>query len=218
MTIHREGHVPIMIALILALVFNCIGWAWFPQVMGVKMGVAIFTIVVFCLLVWFFRSPTRKISRGENNVISPCDGKVVIIEEVDEPEFLKEKVIQISIFMSPLNVHIQWHALSGIIEYFKYHPGKYLVAWHPKSSTMNERTTTVYKHKSGARVLVRQVAGALARRIRWYVEKDQNVAQGNELGFIKFGSRVDVYLPIGTKINVKIGDKVSGLETVLADL
>ena len=146
----------------------------------------------------------------------PADGKVVVIEETEETEYFHDRRLQVSIFMSPTNVHVNRNPISGIVSYFKYHPGKFLVAWHPKSSTENERTTVVVKKANGVEVLFRQIAGALARRIVWYVKEEQTVTQGDEFGFIKFGSRVDLFLPIGTKVNVQIGDKVVGGKTIIA--
>jgi phosphatidylserine decarboxylase len=143
---------------------------------------------------------------------------VVVIEEVEEPEYFKGKRKQVSIFMSPLNVHVNFNPISGIVSYFKYHPGKYLVAWHPKSSTENERTTCVVKHENGTEILFRQIAGALAKRICWYVKEGDAVTQGQEFGFIKFGSRIDIYLPLDAEICVNIGDKPVGSETVIAKL
>lgn len=174
--------------------------------------------VLFLIVLQFFRKPTRKTPINPQHIIAPADGKVVVIEEVTETEYFNDRRIQVSIFMSPFNVHINFNPLSGIISYFKYHPGKYLVAWHPKSSTENERTTIVTRHENGTEVLFRQIAGALARRICWYVDKDVKVTQGQEFGFIKFGSRVDIFLPLTAKINVKLDDRPVGGETVIAEL
>jgi phosphatidylserine decarboxylase len=154
----------------------------------------------------------------DTDVFCPADGKVVVIEEVEETEYFKERRIQVSIFMSPLNVHVNYNPISGIIKYVKYHPGLFLVAWHPKSSTDNERTTVVVEHSSGKEILFRQIAGAVARRICYYVQEGQEVRTGEEFGFIKFGSRVDVFLPLNCKINVKIGDNVQAKLTKLAEL
>jgi len=162
--------------------------------------------------------PKRIITSDENLVICPADGKVVVIEETTETEYLKDKRIQVSIFMSPLNVHINWYPISGVVKYFKYHKGKYLVAWHPKSSTDNERTTVVVENSKGVSVLFRQIAGAVARRIICYSKPGTEVSQSTEFGFIKFGSRVDVFLPLGSEIKVNINDKVVGSKTVLAVL
>jgi len=168
--------------------------------------------------VQFFRIPTRLLTTGEGQVIAPADGKIVVIEETQESEYFKDRRRQVSIFMSPLNVHVNRNPVSGIVRYFKYFPGKYLVAWHPKSSTDNERTTVVIQLANGTEVLVRQIAGAVARRIIWYVKEGQSVHQGEEFGFIKFGSRVDIFLPLDAQINVKIGDLTKGGVTVLAEL
>ncbi|MDH5380742.1 MAG: phosphatidylserine decarboxylase family protein [Cyclobacteriaceae bacterium] len=174
--------------------------------------------VVFILVLQFFRDPKITLTLGENLVVAPADGKVVVIEETEEPECLKDRRKQISIFMSPLNVHINRMPVSGKVSFFRYHPGKFLVAWHPKSSTENERTTMAIKMKKGTELVVRQIAGAVARRIRWYVDKDSELSQGDEFGFIKFGSRVDVFLPLDAKIVVKEGDITKGGRTVLAEL
>jgi phosphatidylserine decarboxylase len=168
------------------------------------------------LVVQFFRNPTRSTVVNPMHVIAPADGKMVIIEDVEEPEYFKGKRLQLSIFMSPLNVHVNRNPVTGTVKFFKYHPGKYLVAWHPKSSTLNERTTVVVENETGIPVLYRQIAGAVARRIRWYIKEGDPVVQGQEYGFIKFGSRIDIFLPVGTKVNVNINDKVRGGETVLA--
>lgn len=179
---------------------------------------ALVSLMLFGLVVQFFRIPNRLLTTGETQVIAPADGTIVVIEETEEGEYFKSRRRQISIFMSPLNVHVNRNPVSGIVRYFKYYPGKYLVAWHPKSSTENERTTVVIESASGAQVLMRQIAGAVARRIIWYVKEGQPVEQGQEMGFIKFGSRVDVFLPLDAKINVKLGDRTKGGVTVLAEL
>lgn len=185
--------------------------------MVVKLS-GIASAIIFLLVLQFFRNPIFKIKAQPNQVIAPADGKVVVIEETTEEEFLKDRRIQISIFMSPVNVHVNRTPVKGVVEFFKYHAGKYLVAWHPKSSTENERTTMVLKTESGIPVLVRQIAGAVARRIKWYVKEGDYLGHGEEFGFIKFGSRVDVFLPVDTKILVKEGDKTRGGRTVLAEL
>jgi phosphatidylserine decarboxylase len=173
---------------------------------------------LFVIVVQFFRKPTRTTPINPKHIIAPADGKVVVIEEVVENEYFKEPRRQVSIFMSPLNVHINFNPISGIVTYVKYHAGKYLVAWHPKSSTENERTTIVVKHHNGTEILFRQIAGALARRICWYLKEGQAVEQGSEFGFIKFGSRIDIFLPLDAKILVNINDKPVGGETVIAEL
>ena len=176
------------------------------------------SLVLFGLIVQFFRIPNRQLTRHDSQVIAPADGTIVVIEETDETEYFKARRRQVSIFMSPLNVHVNRNPVSGVVRYFKYYPGKYLVAWHPKSSTENERTTIVVQAANGVEVLFRQIAGAVARRIRWYVKEGQSVEQGQEMGFIKFGSRVDVFLPLDATIKVSIGDKIKGGVTVLAEL
>ncbi len=179
---------------------------------------AVLSLILFGLIVQFFRIPNRLLTTGELQVVAPADGKIVVIEETTESEYFRDKRRQISIFMSPLNVHVNRNPVSGVVQYFKYFPGKYLVAWHPKSSTENERTTVVIQMANGVEVLLRQIAGAVARRIIWYVKEGQSVEQGAEFGFIKFGSRVDVFLPLDAEINVKIGDITKGGITVLANL
>src|SRR5690606_8562425 len=178
----------------------------------------VFSLILFITVLQFFRSPSRVHTISERQVICPADGKVVVIEETEETEYLKDRRIQLSVFMSPINVHINRNPIGGTVTYFKYHPGKYLVAWDPKSSTDNERTTVVVQNDAGVSVLFRQIAGALARRIVWYIKEGDKVEQTKEFGFIKFGSRVDLFLPLGTEINVKLGDKVKGGITVLATL
>ena len=216
MTIHREGYKYIIIATIL-----WIGLAWTtnhfipPAFFWLT---AIVTFVLFLVWFWvvaFFRIPSRNFVHGEDKIITPADGKVVVIEETYEPEYFKDNRLQISVFMSPINVHVNRNPVSGVIKYMKYHKGKYLVAWHPKSSTENERTTLVIGNDKGD-ILMRQIAGAMARRICFYVEENDIVKQNEEFGFIRFGSRVDVFLPLGTKVNVNIGDVVKGGVTVLA--
>ena len=216
MTLHREGYG--LIALAVAVGASLVGipmWlgapAWVVQLMGVL------AMVDIVLVAQFFRIPKRVPVAAEGQILCPSDGKVVVIEEVDEPEVFGDKRIQVSIFMSPLNVHAQWAPMVGEVTHANYHPGKYLVAWHPKSSTENERTTLVINGDRGP-VLFRQIAGAVARRIRWYIQPGQRVELGEEVGFIKFGSRIDVFLPLGSEIHVGLEEKVKGRETVLATL
>lgn len=197
------------------IVLNVAVWKFAPAFMWLSVAAA---VIVFCLVAQFFRNPVRKIAAADNNLIyAPADGKICVIEETEESEFFKERRLQVSIFMSPVNVHVNRNPVSGVIKYFKYHPGLFLVAWHPKSSTENERTTVVYDTGS-ALILMRQIAGAVARRIRWYVKEGDTVAQGNDMGFIKFGSRVDLFLPIGTQVNVEMDQQVKGNLTVIAKL
>ncbi len=216
MKIHREGYKYIIIATIL-----WIGLAWTTNhfiPVSFFWLTAIITFLLFLVWFWvvaFFRLPSRNFVHGEDKIISPADGKVVVIEETYEPEYFMHNCLQISVFMSPINVHVNRNPVSGVIKYMKYHAGKYLVAWHPKSSTENERTTIVIGNDKGD-ILMRQIAGAMARRICFYVQEDDIVKQNEEFGFIRFGSSVDVFLPIGTKVDVKIGDVVKGGVTLLA--
>jgi len=218
MTIHKEGYTSLALCVLLIFVSNALIQFYYPSAHNLKWIVYILSGALFLIILQFFRSPSIRINIDEKNVLCPADGKVVVIEETEETEYLKDRRIQISVFMSPINVHINRNPISGVVKYFKYHKGKYLVAWHPKSSTENERTTVVIENKDGVSVLFRQIAGAMARRIVWYVKKDDVVEQGKQFGFIKFGSRVDVFLPLGTKINVGIGEVVKGGRTVLAEL
>jgi len=217
MSFHREGRVIVLVSLLLlsipaAVSYLLGGPVWLTAILGIA------GFVMLCLIVNFFRVPARRCDADSHQVICPSDGKVVVIEETEETEYFKDKRIQVSVFMSPLNVHVQWQPISGIVQYFKYHPGKFLVAWHPKSSTENERTTMVIKDELGREILVRQIAGAVARRICYYTDKGQEAKVGEEFGFIKFGSRVDIFFPLGTDIKVAIDQVVQGKTTVLAEL
>lgn len=215
MKFHKEGYTSLALVVLFIFVINATA-NYFDANQYIKWFLYLLSAFLFITIVQFFRSPKKTIKLDENVVLCPADGKVVVIEETEETEYFKDRRIQVSIFMSPTNVHVNRNPISGIVSFFKYHPGKFLVAWHPKSSTENERTTVVVKKDNGVEVLFRQIAGALARRIVWYVKEGDNVQQGNEFGFIKFGSRVDLFLPIGTKINVNIGDKVVGGKTIIA--
>jgi phosphatidylserine decarboxylase len=218
MTIHKEGRTLLFVLLILLVAIIWLFDYFLPEA-NVLRNIVIGVGVVFYLIVLqFFRNPVFEVSKNPKQIIAPADGKVVVIEETDEPEYLKRKCKQISIFMSPFNVHVNRMPVGGSISYYKYHPGKYLVAWHPKSSTENERTTVVAKMSNGTEVLFRQIAGALARRIKCYVQEGQSLEQGQEFGFIKFGSRVDIYLPLDAKVKVNINDKTTGGKTVIAEL
>jgi len=218
MTIHKEGRT-LLFVLLIVLVAIIFGFQYFLPESTVLRNIVIGSYLVFYLIILqFFRSPTITIDKNAKHVIAPADGKVVVIEEADEPEYLKGKRKQISIFMSPVNVHVNRMPVAGSISYYKYHAGKYLVAWHPKSSTENERTTVVAKMGNGTEVLFRQIAGALARRIKCYVQQGQQFEQGQEFGFIKFGSRVDIFLPLDAVVKVNIGDKTTGGKTVIAEL
>jgi len=217
MTIHKEGYTSIALTILFIFIINAFANYYFADTNWLLWIIYIFSFALFIIVLQFFRSPSRNWNIGEH-VLCPADGKVVVIEETTESEYFKDRRIQVSIFMSPVNVHVNRNPISGIVKFFKYHPGKYLVAWDPKSSTDNERTTTVVEHPAGVPVLFRQIAGALARRIVWYVKEGDQVKQGDQFGFIKFGSRVDVFLPLGTEIKVNLGDVVKGGITVIADL
>jgi len=217
MGIHREGRTWLTVSFILWLgVSALLYFANAPVIITVL--VAGILGMVFLILLQFFRVPHRIPKTGKDFILCPADGKIVVIEKTFEPEYLKTEVIQISIFMSPFNVHKNWYPVSGEVEYYAYHPGKYLVAWHPKSSTENERSTTVIRRKDGKKILVRQIAGILARKICCYVKQNTQVKQGHELGFIKFGSRVDVFIPLDAEIKVQLNEMVKGSQTVLAVL
>jgi len=218
MTIHKEGYTSIAICVLFIFVLNAAVHYYAGDNSVLTFGTYIISAFLFIIILQFFRSPKILINQGDLHILCPADGKVVVIEETEETEYFKERRLQVSIFMSPVNVHINRHPISGIVKYFKYHPGKYLMAWNPKSSTLNERTTMVVESNRGVEILFRQIAGALARRIVWYVKEGEEVNQGAEFGFIKFGSRVDVFLPVGTQVNVKLGDTVKGGITVLGEL
>lgn len=217
MLIHREGYKIIIVTLLILAGLNIAVMSWLGDIHIVSRIVLAISLVFFILILQFFRNPARNTVLNDSHVIAPADGTVVVIEEVEEPEYFKGKRKQVSIFMSPINVHVNRNPISGIVKYAKYHPGKYLVAWHPKSSTENERTTIVIAN-SKAEVLFRQIAGALAKRIVYYVKEGEQVQQGAEMGFIKFGSRIDLYLPLDAKINVNLQQKTKGGETVVATL
>jgi phosphatidylserine decarboxylase len=208
---HKEGYKIILITILLLLVTNLliIDPTWLSKI------ILILSIVFLILVLQFFRNPKREVTAKENEVTAPADGKVVVIEEVEETEYFKDKRIQLSIFMSPTNVHVNRYPINGIVKYSKYHPGKYLVAWHPKSSTENERTTVVVENENIS-ILFRQIAGALARRIVMYSKLNDKAIKGEDYGFIKFGSRVDLFFPLGTNINVELNQKVKGNKTIIA--
>jgi phosphatidylserine decarboxylase len=218
MTIHKEGYTTIAVSLLFIFILNAIIDYRFADIVWLRWAAYIASFALFIIVLQFFRNPSRTFVNDNNLVICPADGKVVVIEETTEGEYFKDKRLQVSIFMSPVNVHINRNPISGIVKFFKYHPGKYLAAWNPKSSTENERTTVVVEHANGTPVLFRQIAGALARRIVWYVKEGDVVEQSKEFGFIKFGSRVDIFLPVGTKIHLELNQVVKGGITVLAEL
>jgi phosphatidylserine decarboxylase len=212
---HKEGYkiifyamLSFIVALLLADKFIHIAW--------LRIAIQLVFVFLFVMILQFFRNPNRKIMPNNNYFLAPVDGKVVVIEEVFEAEYFKDQRLQVSIFMSPINVHVTRYGASGKIKYSKYHPGKYLVAWHPKASTENERTTIVIETEAFGEVLYRQIAGALAKRIVNYAEEGQQVVQGDDAGFIKFGSRVDIYFPLGTKIDVALKQNAVGNQTVIA--
>jgi phosphatidylserine decarboxylase len=217
MTIHKEGYTTLAWSFIIFAVINLLSFYFFSFEAPVLTAViSIVTLGLLIFLISFFRLPKRPLTISENAIVAPADGTVVAIEEVQADEYFKDRRIQVSIFMSPLNVHVNRNPVSGEVAYSQYHKGKYLVAWHPKSSTENERHTVVYR-KGGKEVLIKQIAGALAKRIVNYLQAGQQVKQTEEMGFIKFGSRVDLLLPLDAKVKVKIGDKPKGGVTVVAE-
>lgn len=216
MKFHKEGIPSLIITIIVVAIINFLTHYFAAEcaiVLWLGYALSAFLLIT---IIQFFRSPNRSIVINDNHIIAPADGKVVVIEEVVETEYFKDKRLQISIFMSPINVHVNRYPISGIVKYSKYHPGLFLVAWHPKSSTDNERTTIVVEHANGQAVLFRQIAGALARRIVNYSKESDIAKQGEEFGFIKFGSRVDLLLPLSVKVNVQLEQKVTGRQTVIA--
>jgi phosphatidylserine decarboxylase len=217
MKFHKEGWPSLLIVLAFSGIIMGIAHYFFPDFFIAKLFAYALSGFLTITILQFFRHPTRQHTLGDNLIISPADGKVVVIEEAEEPEYFKGKRLQVSVFMSPINVHVNRYPIAGKVSFFKYHPGKFLAAWEPKSSTDNERTTVVVAHKNGQEILFRQIAGALARRIVWYCKAGDVAEQCGEMGFIKFGSRVDLFLPLNTKIKVKIGDVVKGSQTILAE-
>lgn len=215
MKFHPQGYPSLIVTVLFIAILNGLIGYFFGDYNVVKILGYVLSVFLLIVILQFFRSPNRTFIAKEGHIISPADGKVVVIEEVEETEYFKEKRLQVSVFMSPINVHLNRYPISGKLDYFKYHPGLYLVAWHPKSSTDNERTTVVVEDNKGRKVLFRQIAGALARRIVFFGQQGDDVNQCDECGFIKFGSRVDLLLPLDTQLNVKIGDKVKGGITTL---
>mgnify|MGYP001353161440 FL=1 len=211
--IHKEGYRIILTTIIILIALNYAVSSFAIEWLNTIFLIA--SLIFMFLILQFFRNPVRKVEASENEVVAPADGKVVVIEEVEETEYFKDKRLQVSIFMSPINVHVNRYPINGKVQYAKYHPGKYLVAWHPKSSIENERTTVVVENDKIA-VLFRQIAGALARRIVMYSKENDTAKKGEDFGFIKFGSRVDLFFPIGTKINVELDQVVKGNKTVIA--
>ncbi len=213
---HKEGYTIIAITFVLAIASVLLAEE-FINILWLTKAVQVLALFLLIIVLQFFRNPKRITELNDKTIVAPVDGKVVVIEEVEEPEYFKDKRLQVSIFMSPINVHVTRYAMSGLVKYSKYHPGKYLVAWHPKASTDNERTTIVLQNETFGDVLYRQIAGALAKRIVNYAEEGSQVIQGSDAGFIKFGSRVDLYFPLGTKLKVNLGDKVKGGTQVIAE-
>jgi len=218
MIIHKEGRSLLLFLFAFLFVTNWLLVMLLPQEATLHYIVLAVSVILYILILQFFRSPQFPIQEDESHVLAPADGKIVAIEETEEDEYLKSKCYQISIFMSPFNVHVNRMPVAGTISYCKYHKGVYLVAWHPKSSTENERNTVVAKMKDGTEILFRQIAGAMARRIKCYAKTGTTLGQGSEFGFIKFGSRVDVFLPLNSKIKVLVGDKTYGGRSILAEL
>jgi phosphatidylserine decarboxylase len=218
MTIHKEGRTLLFWLLVVLSIASYLVYYFLPEerlLFNLILGVS---ILLYLVILQFFRNPIFDAPQEEGIVFAPADGKVVVIEEAVEDEYLKEKRRQVSIFMSPINVHVNRSPIKGVVEYFQYHPGKYLVAWHPKSSTENERTSIVIRDAKGNSLMVRQIAGALARRIKWYVGKGSALEQGGEFGFIKFGSRVDMFLPLDAEILCQMGQVTKGARTPIARL
>lgn len=212
---HKEGTKTILLGIIFTAILLLVSDN-FIEIIWLKKSIQIAAFLILIIILQFFRNPKRIAALSENHVLAPVDGKVVVIEEVFEGEYFKDKRIQVSIFMSPINVHVTRYAISGIVKFSKYHPGKFLVAWHPKASEENERTTVVVENQTFGAILYRQIAGALAKRIVNYAEEGMQVIQGTDAGFIKFGSRVDLFLPLGTPINVVLNQKAIGGKTIIA--
>ena len=211
---HKEGSKSILIALTISVAIILLSDK-FINVIWLQKTVQIIALLLLIIVLQFFRNPKRIADNSDNHILAPVDGKVVVIEEVFEPEYFKDKRLMVSIFMSPINVHVTRYPVNGIVKYSKYHPGKYLVAWHPKASEENERTSIVINNRIYGEILYRQVAGALAKRIVNYAKEGIRAIQGNDAGFIKFGSRVDLYLPLGTPLQIKLGDKAIGAKTII---
>jgi phosphatidylserine decarboxylase len=218
MTIHKEGRTLLFWMMVILVAINYLLYYYLPEERLLINVSILVSLVLYLIVLQFFRNPVFSPPQEEGVVFAPADGKVVVIEEALEDEFLKDRRKQVSIFMSPINVHVNRSPVKGVVEYFKYHPGKYLVAWHPKSSTENERTSMVIKDTLGNSIMVRQIAGALARRIKWYVKEGSKLEQGGEFGFIKFGSRVDLYLPLDAEILCQMNQVTKGARTPIARL
>jgi phosphatidylserine decarboxylase len=218
MAIHKEGYKILAVGFIILLVINIIAGLIWSDNSIVKWTFAILSLLIYIFILFFFRLPVRSLEPDPGLIYAPADGKVVVIEETIEKEYFKDMRLQISIFMSPFNMHSNKYPVSGNIKYVNYHPGRYMVAWHPKSSELNESSTIVIETEKGTEILIRQIAGAVARRIVTYARKDQKVMQGDELGFIKFGSRVDIFLPLGTEIEIPILQQVKANKSIIAKI
>lgn len=218
MKLHKEGKLTVFIVALILIALNVLFVKLFSDFALAKYIFQFASTILMVFILYFFRHPDRQILINRNAILAPADGKVVVVEEVEEPEYFKDKRIQISIFMSPLNVHVNWFPIAGKVKFSKYHKGKHLVAWHPKSSTDNERSSVAIASKfhEGKEILVRQVAGAVARRVVCYAHENTDVKQGGDLGFIKFGSRLDVFVPLDAEIKVKLNEKTVGRQTVIA--
>lgn len=211
MTIHKEGYRILVVLLLVLVGINVV----LAILIGPCLLAVLLSALIFLPVLNFFRSPNRQPFINDKAIVAPADGKIVVIEEVEEPEFLKGKALQVSVFMNVFNVHINWYPLAGIVRYFRHHNGRFMGAYLPKASTENERTTVALEHSSGKTVVVRQIAGAVARRIVCYAEEETKAEQGAQMGFIKFGSRVDIYLPLDARIDVALGQKVKGRQTII---
>src|SRR4030043_385940 len=216
MAIHKEGYKILIYGFIILLVLNVLVNIFLADQILLKWLFLAFCLILYLFVLFFFRLPVRELEPDPGLVYAPADGKVVVIEEAEEKEYFRDKRLQISIFMSPFNMHSNRYPVSGHIKYVVYHPGNYMVAWHPKSSEQNERSTIVIQTETGTEILIRQIAGAVARRIVTYAKEDQYVRQGDELGFIKFGSRVDIFLPVGTEIEIPILQQVKANKSIIA--
>lgn len=211
MTIHKEGYRILVVLLLVLVGINVV----LAILIGPCLLAVLLSALIFLPVLNFFRSPNRQPFINDKAIVAPADGKIVVIEEVEEPEFLKGKALQVSVFMNVFNVHINWYPLAGVVRYFRHHSGRFMGAYLPKASTENERTTVALEHSSGKTVVVRQIAGAVARRIVCYAEEETKAEQGAQMGFIKFGSRVDIYLPLDARIDVALGQKVKGRQTII---
>jgi len=216
MSIHKEGYKILIAGFIILLIINLLVGIFVADKILVRWLVLIFSLALYVFILFFFRLPVRDIEPDPGLVYAPADGKVVVIEEAEEKEYFRDMRLQVSIFMSPLNMHSNRYPVSGHVQYIRYHHGKYIVAWHPKSSELNERSSIVIETADGTEILIRQIAGAVARRIVTYAKENQEVRQGDELGFIKFGSRVDIFLPLGTEIEIPILQQVKANKSIIA--